>query len=135
MDPLHEASFVVECAEGILNGLSDPVIGIDREGCIKTCNAAGAGLIGRTIDDLIGRPLAEVFCAENAWIVDRVGAVRMNNQSARVESALLSFGGHPRKVNATICPLTSAEHPEPLGTLVMLKEIGAGKQIAAPKTC
>ena len=131
VDPLHDAGFVAECAEGILNGLSDPIIGIDRDGRIKTCNAAGAGLVGRTVAELTGRPFAEVFCAENAWVVERIGAALISRQSVRVEGAILSFGGEPCTVNATICPLSSNDQPEPIGTLIMLKEISTGRQMAA----
>ena len=130
-DPLHDATFVAECAEGILNGLSDPVIGIDRDGRIKTCNAAGSDLIGRPAADLTGRPVTEVFSDENAWVVERVGAARISRQSVRVDGAILSFGGVPRMINATVCPLMSNEQPDPIGTLVMLKEISAGRQMAA----
>lgn len=131
IDPLHDASFVAECAEGILNGLSDPIIGIDRDGRIKTCNAAGAALTGHTVADLTGRPFAEIFCAENAWVADSIETVRLSGQVARIENAVLSFGGKGRNVTATICPLTSHEQHEAIGTLIMLKENGAGRQFAA----
>ncbi len=131
IDPLHDAGFVAECAEGILNGLTDPVIGIDREGHIKTCNAAGSELIGQTVADLTGRAIVEVFCAENTWVAERVSAVSISRQPERIEGAILSFGGEPCTVNATICPLVSNEQPEPIGTLIMLKEISAGRQMAA----
>ena len=131
IDPLHDASFVAECAEGILNGLSDPVIGIDRDGRIKTCNAAGAALTGHSMADLTGRPFAEIFCAENVWMDDSVEAVRASGQAARIEGAVLSFAGKSRNVTATICPLTSQEQHEVIGTLILLKENGAGRQFAA----
>ena len=130
-DPLHDNQFVAECAEGILNGLSDPVIGIDRQGRIKTCNAAGAALIDCAVVELIGLAADQVFCAENAWVSERIADVLSSHTDERIEGVNLTFGAKSCMVNATICPLTSADQPEPIGALLMLKEIGAGRQIAA----
>jgi len=131
IDPLRDTSFVAECAEGVLNGLSDAVIGIDRDGAIKTCNAAGTELVGRTIADLTGRPLDAVFCAENAWLAECVERVQHSGKPVRIEGGTLSFAGQCRQFNATVCPLANHEQHEPIGILVMLKEIGDGRQIAA----
>lgn len=131
IDPLRDANFVAECAEGALNGLPDAVIGVDRDGTIKTCNTAGAALIGQAVTDLIGRPVDEVFCAENTWLAEGIGRAQASRQPVSMEGEALSFGGKCRLVNATVCPLTSQEQHEPIGILVMLKEIGDGRQIAA----
>ena len=54
VDPLADSRFVAECAEGVLNGLPDAVIGVGRDGCIKTCNAAGVALIGAPPGSTLG---------------------------------------------------------------------------------
>jgi len=131
VDPLNDSQFVAECAEGILNGIPDPVIGINRAGRIKTCNAAGSALIGQPASALVERPFAKIFCAENAWVAECVAQVRASRMEKSVEGAEIVFNGKRRNVNATFCPLMPQVASDPIGILVVLKEIGAGRQIAA----
>lgn len=131
IDPLADSRFVAECAEGVLNGLPDEVIGIGRDGRLKTCNAAGVALIGATLDQLSGRPIAEIFCAENIWLCDRIGEVAAAGEPLRIASASIVLSAKTYAMTVTICPLAAQDGVAPIGTLVILKENGAGRQMAA----
>ena len=131
-DPMLDAGFVAECAAGLLNGLSDAVIGVDRDGRIKTCNAAGSDLLCRAASDLLGQPIMDIFTGENAWIEERVGSVGTSRQTERAERMHLTFDGQRRAVTATICPLTAQDDmtAEPIGTLILIRTVGASRQIS-----
>ncbi len=45
----------------VLDQLPDPTVRLDRERCIVDANEAAARLAGRTVDDLLGTSMAEVF--------------------------------------------------------------------------
>ena len=55
----------------MLESMSNGVITFDEDGHANTCNAAGARILRRGEDELVGQPPDEVFCG-NTWLVERI---------------------------------------------------------------
>jgi PAS domain S-box-containing protein len=66
--------------EAILQGMADLLVAVDRDGCLISVNRKAEQLLGRSRDELLGRPLAEVLQADIA--ADRLPSmlVRQNAQ-------------------------------------------------------
>jgi len=63
----------VRLMEGILSSMSSGVVLLDREGKVKIINRPGANLLGRTVEELVGRKLAEVVPETKGFFIGRIG--------------------------------------------------------------
>jgi adenylate cyclase len=124
-NPIDDARFVAECAEGILNSLSNAIIALDETGRVKTVNAAAMSMLGVAAADIVGRPAAALFVGANAWLQDRVAMVQDTHEHSVTRGADVVFGARTLTVNATIFPLIASDGAEALGTMIMLDDISA----------
>jgi len=63
----------VRLMQGILSSMSSGVVLLDREGKVKIINRPGAILLGRTVEELAGRKLAEVVPETHGFFIGRIG--------------------------------------------------------------
>jgi PAS domain S-box-containing protein len=63
----------VRLMQGILSSMSSGVVLLDREGKVKIINRPGAILLGRTVEELLGRKLAEVVPETQGFFIGRIG--------------------------------------------------------------
>jgi len=114
--------------EAMLESMSNGVITIDEEGRIVTCNTAGLRITRATPEEILRKPVEEVFTGENRWIGERQRQVEQTGKSEVVMDAGMEFGGEKVSVNAAILPLISVKQKK-LGTMVMLEDISEEKRI------
>ena len=127
--PLDDTRFVAECAEGILNSLSNAIIALDETGRVKTVNAAGLQMLGVTPAQIVGRPAQAIFVGANAWLLDRLAIVAETGEHHVTRGAELVFRGTAVTVNATVFPLIAGDGAETLGTMIMLDDISAERRM------
>lgn len=126
-----DVRFVAECAEGILNSLSNAIVALDETRRIKTVNLAGLKMFGGAAKDVVGRPVDILFKGANGWLLDRIAAVETSLEQSVTRGAELRFGARTVTVNATIFPLVGHDGTESLGTMIMLDDVSAERRIKA----
>jgi len=63
----------VRLMQGILSSMSSGVVLLDREGRVKIINRQGAILLGRTVEELVGRNLADAVPETRGFFIGRIG--------------------------------------------------------------
>jgi adenylate cyclase len=111
----------------MLESMSNGVITFDEEGCANTCNAAGARILRRTEEELVGRPPEDVFNG-SGWLVERIHHVAEARTTDLAMDAELAVDEETVSVNVTVLPLLSSDNAQ-LGTLVMLEDISSEKRV------
>jgi adenylate cyclase len=128
--------------EAMLESMSNGVLTLDEDGCVATCNAAGARILRSTEAAVAGVPASELFSDANANVmgmVERVGQTQhaelamdvdlsIPDLSARGESKPAGDSGETVAVNVTVLPLVSADAKK-LGTMIMLEDISGEKRV------
>ena len=127
--PLEDANFIAECADGIINGISNAVIGLDADGVVKTCNAAGLQMLGLAPAMLYRHAANDVFTGENAWIADAIAQVLQSRSLERIPGATLVSGPRRHIVNAMVFPLLSNDKDILLGAMIMLDDVSAQREM------
>ncbi len=111
----------------MLESMSNGVITFDEEGRVNTCNAAGARILRRTEEELVGEPPEDVFRG-SGWLVERINHVADARTTDLAMDAELAVDGETVSVNVTVLPLLSSDNAQ-LGTLVMLEDISSEKRV------
>ena len=111
----------------MLESMSNGVITFDEEGRANTCNAAGSRILHRAEEELVGKPLEDVFRG-SAWLVERIHHVAQAGTTDLAMDAELEVDGESVSVNVTVLPLLSSDDAQ-LGTLVMLEDISSEKRV------
>ncbi|MCP3979782.1 MAG: EAL domain-containing protein [bacterium] len=105
----------------VLNALPDPVLVVDADLVVQTCNWATVDLGGFEVDQLRGRPLAELF-SDPALIRENFEGV-LNGALRLIDAALITRGG--REIPVSLCPSQLHEHEgRSLGILVVVRPVG-----------
>jgi adenylate cyclase len=114
--------------EAMLESMSNGVVTFDEDGLAQTCNAAGARILRREADAVVGRSGTELFGEENLWLHERMHRVAEQLAPEIVMDAELRVGDDTASVNVTVLPLLG-EEGEHLGTLVMIEDISNEKRV------
>jgi adenylate cyclase len=114
--------------EAMLQSMSNGVVTFDVESLVQTCNAAGARILRRDADGVVGLSADELFGDENAWLRERMHRVAEQLEPELVVDAELRVEDETASVNATVLPLLGDEG-EHLGTLVMIEDISNEKRV------
>lgn len=114
--------------DAMLQSMSNGVITLDPDGVGRTCNAAGGRIFRISPDSVAGRPMADLFGEENAWLVDRARRVLDQREVDIAVDAQITAGGDTVSVNVTVLPL-SAGDGKSLGVMVMLEDISNEKRV------
>lgn len=115
--------------ESILESMTNGVITFDEDGRIVTGNAASGRILKLRIDDVVGKPAGEIFEGDNAWVLDKLAAVKESGKvEVAVDAQMVGFlEAVRRSVNVTVMPLRSAE--KKLGSLLMIEDISSEKRM------
>jgi PAS domain S-box-containing protein len=88
----------------VMDGTVDSVFVKDAAGCYRLINAAGAALIGRPVDEILGRPDREVVEAETAAAITARDADVMRNGVSVTGEVETTFQGVPHTFVTTRTP-------------------------------
>jgi adenylate cyclase len=115
--------------ESVLESMSNGVITVGEDNKIATCNAAGARIVRSRIAQLVGKSAPEIFVEANAWLIDKLAAVKESgNLETAVDAKMVGIDEPaPLSVNVTVMPLRSGE--KKLGSLVMIEDISNEKRM------
>ena len=114
--------------QSILESMTNGVITLDEEGCVRTCNAAGYRILRAGEAEVLGRSSSELFNGPNHWVVDRMATAAASNAGDVLMNAELELGGERVDANVTIQPLISLKQ-KPLGTMLMIEDISTEKRM------
>lgn len=115
----------------MLEAALDAVITIDHTGTIVEFNPAAEAMFGHAIDDVVGRPLAEIIIPERMRKAHREGIERANVHSTlrrRVELDALHADGREFPVEVSIVRLPDIEPPTFTGFVRDLTDLKAARQ-------
>ena len=115
--------------ESVLESMSNGVITFSEDGKIVTCNAAGGRILKARIAEMVGKPGAEILTGANAWVLEKLAAVKESGNVETVVDAKMAGLLDPvdLNVNVTVMPLRSGE--KKLGSLVMIEDISNEKRM------
>ena len=74
-------------SEAMLESMSNGVVTLDDAGKVATCNAAGLRILRAKPGEVLQREAAEVFCAGNAWVLEKIARVEGTGQVEVVQFA------------------------------------------------
>jgi adenylate cyclase len=116
--------------DAVLQSMTNGVITLDHEGQVVTCNAAGAEILGHTEDQIVGRPVHDLF-DRNPEILALVEEVMATSESGSLMDLDLHVGTEEGpeavSVNVTGVPLRIETNDE--GTILLLENISSEKRI------
>ncbi|MEO5376371.1 MAG: GAF domain-containing protein [Magnetococcus sp. DMHC-6] len=115
-------------ADSMLESMTNGVLTLDNEGIIVTCNASIQRILKTRSQDILNRPIKEVFSNKNAWVLDRIHKVEQSLQSDITMDAELIFREHTISVNLTVLPLMSSDKQK-LGDMLLLEDISNEKRM------
>jgi adenylate cyclase len=114
--------------ESMLHSMSNGVVSFDSEGCARTCNAAGARILGVDQHGVLDQSAEEVFGSDNQWLLEKIARVTERREPESVMDGELATAAGRMSANVTVLPLTSGGN-EPLGSLVMIEDITSEKRV------
>ena len=115
-------------AESILESMSSAVVTIGDDDVVRTANQAACRIFRCRDTQLIGQPWGAFLGASNAWLEQRVAAVRESGEAWNLMDAELQVGDAPTSANITVMPLMDARSG-PMGAMVMVEDITDEKRM------
>jgi adenylate cyclase len=115
--------------EGILKSLSNGVATVDSKFVVTKINEAALRIFGRVEEDLVGRPVAQVFGNANNWIVKSLNYVSKTRATDyHADANLIREDGSMISVNLNVEPLLDIDS-NPIGFLLVLEDLTREKRI------
>jgi adenylate cyclase len=114
--------------QSVLESMSSAVITLDEDGQVHTCNVAGYRLLHADENEILHKPVEELFNGSNAWICERIDEVSESGKSVALMDASLKAGNEDLSVNLTLLPLVSLNIKR-LGTILMIEDISSEKRM------
>src|SRR5581483_6192194 len=117
--------------EAMLESMSNGVLTVDAGGCVATCNAAGARILGTTEDAAVGVQLTALLgedAPSTALVTAMVERVRESHHADLAMDVDLALPTGEVSVNLTVLPLVGHDDRD-LGTMVMLENISGEKRV------
>ena len=114
--------------EAMLESMSNGLITLDEAGKIATCNAACARLLRVAAADLLHRPAAELFTADNAWIMEKLDRVMQTGEQQSMVDAPLQVDGEKLSVNFTAQSLLNIDQKR-IGSMMVIEDISSEKRL------
>jgi adenylate cyclase len=115
--------------EGILKSLSNGVVTVDSKFVVTKINEAALRILGHLEEDLVGRPVAQVFDNANKWIIKSLDYVSKTGASDyHADADLLREDGSMISVNLTVAPLLDID-ANPIGFLLVFEDLTREKRI------
>jgi adenylate cyclase len=115
--------------ESILRSMSNAVLTLDADGILRKVNESALRILRRGEDELVGRPLGELFGGPNAWVAGSLDKVRAAGKTdIAVDTELFVDGAQAVSVDLTTVPLVSMKD-EPIGYMLMMEDITREKRL------
>ena len=115
--------------EGILKSLSNGVVTVDPKFVVTKINEAALRILGHLEENLVGRPVPEVFGNANNWIVKSLDYVFKTGASDyHADADLMREDGSMISVNLTVAPLLDID-ANPIGFLLVFEDLTREKRI------
>jgi adenylate cyclase len=115
--------------EGILKSLSNGVVTVDSKLVVTKINEAALRILGHLEENLVGRPVAQVFGNANNWIVKSLDYVSKTGASDyHADADLMREDGSMISVNLTVAPLLDID-ANPIGFLLVFEDLTREKRI------
>ncbi len=114
--------------ESMLESMSNGLITLDENESIATCNAAGLRILRARAEEVLRKPVAELFSGDNAWVLEKLGQVTESGQQQTSMDAPLQVAGETRSVNLTVQPLLDADQKH-IGSMFVIEDISSEKRI------
>jgi adenylate cyclase len=116
--------------DAVLESMTNGVVTLDNLGDVVTCNTAGAQILGRVEDQIVGRSARDLF-ESNPGIVALIDDVMASNELVSLMDVDLRTGadasGETVSVNVTGVPLRIETKDE--GTILLLENISSEKRV------
>jgi len=115
--------------EGILKSLSNGVATVDSDFIITKTNEAALRILGHLEEDLVGRPINQVFGNANNWILKSLDYVSKTGASDyHADTDLMRDDGSLISVNLTVTPLLDINSKR-IGFLLVFEDLTREKRI------
>ncbi|MGE5525966.1 MAG: GAF domain-containing protein [Rhodospirillaceae bacterium] len=115
-------------SEAMLESMSNGVVTTDEEHRVVTCNSAGLRILNVAPGDIINRKADDFFSGANAWVKERLTAVRDSQEPAQTMDAELTVNDGTVSVNLTALPLLSVEKKN-IGAMLVIEDISTEKRL------
>ncbi len=116
--------------EAMLESMSNGVVTLDDSARIATCNAACLRILRLEANDILHRPVGEIFAGNNAWVMDKLGHVTETGEPQTLLDATLEAGDDKLSVNLTVQPLLDVDHKR-IGSMMVIEDISNEKRLKA----
>ena len=115
--------------EGILKSLSNGVVTFDPKFVVTKVNEAALRVLGHSEEDLVGRPVAQVFGNANNWILKSLDFVsKTGGSDYHADADLMREDGTMISVNLTVAPLKDID-AKAIGYLLVFEDLTREKRI------
>jgi adenylate cyclase len=115
--------------EGILKSLSNGVVTVDPNLVVTKINEAALRILGHLEEDLLGRPVTQVFSNANNWILKSLDYVSKTGASDyHPDADLMRDDGTLISVNLTVAPLLDI-NANPIGLLLVFEDLTREKRM------
>jgi adenylate cyclase len=115
--------------EGILKSLSNGVVTVNPNFEITKINEAALRILGHLEEELVGRPVTQVFGNVNNWIVKSLDYVsKTGGSDYHADADLLRQDGSMVSVNLTVAPLMDIDD-NPIGFLLVFEDLTREKRV------
>jgi adenylate cyclase len=115
--------------ESVLESMTNGVLTLDEDDRIVTCNRSGLRILRSRGNDILEKPVAEIFRGDtNKWLLEKIQKVDETQKSESYLDAELEFWNNRISVNVTIHPLIGTDKKK-LGNMVMIDDISREKRM------
>ncbi len=115
--------------ESILESMSSGLITFDDEMRVEKCNAVALSILEEVEENMIERPVTDIFSGENEWVSKTVARVMEHGDpDLALDSEFQLSGDRTVSVNLTTLPLVNAKE-EVVGTLLVFEDISGEKRL------
>jgi adenylate cyclase len=115
--------------EGILKSLSNGVATVDPNFVVTKINEAALQILGHLEEDLVGRPVTQVFGNANNWILKSLEYVsKTGGNDYHADADLMREDGTMISVNLTVAPLMDI-NANPIGFLLVFEDLTREKRM------
>ncbi|MBI9078973.1 MAG: GAF domain-containing protein [Pseudodesulfovibrio sp.] len=115
--------------EAILESMSSGLITFDDEMKVEKCNTIALEILGESEENLLERPVTDLFSGENEWVATIVARVMGHGDpDLALDSEFHLSGGRTVSVNLTTLPLINAKE-KVIGTMLVFEDISGEKRL------
>jgi len=115
--------------EGILKSLTNGVATVDLDFVVTKINEAALQILDRLEEDLVGRPVTQVFSNANNWILKSLDYVsKTGGSDYHADADLMRDDGSMVSVNLTVAPLMDI-NANPIGFLLVFEDLTREKRM------